>query len=83
MDKNLEAEVEPGYDRQSGVFGGNELGHCLIVTAGGEEHRIVNMSLNIFLKSCPFGGMVHEDFPCVCIAMLLLRVSEQLRPPNW
>ena len=73
-DKHLEAEVEPGYSRtESMVLRGMVLGHsCLVVGAGGTEHRAVNSSLKIFPKSCHFGGMVQEDFPCVHTAMLLI-----------
>lgn len=65
-DTNLEAEVEPGYDRQSGVSRGEGPDLCLIVAAGIEEHRI---ALTTVLKRCPFGGTVQEDFPCVHMAI--------------
>lgn len=68
-DKHLEAEMEPGYDRQRAECCG--LGHCLVVAAGREDHRIVKVSLKIFLKSCHSGGMVQDDLPCVRIAMHL------------
>lgn len=60
-DKNLGAKVEPGYNRaESGVLRGTGLGHCcLVVGAGGTEHRTVNTSLKILPKSCHFGGMVQ------------------------
>lgn len=35
-DKHLEAEMEPGYDRQRAECCG--LGHCPVVAAGREDH---------------------------------------------
>lgn len=39
-DTNLEAEVGPGYDRQSGVLRGKGPDLCLIVAAGIEGHGL-------------------------------------------
>ena len=73
-DKNLEAEVEPGYNRtKNGVLKAMVLGHCcLVVAARGAERRTVNISLKICVRSCHFGRMVQEDFPCVHITVFLI-----------
>lgn len=74
-DKSREdKQVEPGNNRtKSGVLRGVVLGHCcLVVAAKGAEHRTVNISLKVLVRSCHRGGMVQEDFPCVHITVFLI-----------